>query len=286
MIRRTVYHIRQLLFSKKSFLHGLQRVAIICLTLSLIHSANAHEFWLEPEKFDYKQGEKAQIDIKIGQDFKANGMSYLPQNIVLNRLHTINKTADLNFLMGDRPALTPILNDAGLNIISYVSTAQKLNFKEYSKFTDYLKAHGQDSLISTHNQRQLPKENIIESYQRASKTLINVGMPYGSDKKLGLPLEFVLEINPYKDDNKEIPVTLYWQGEPLKQTEIHIFQRNQLTYFAKIRTDDNGRAIIPVNCGGIFMINAVHLYEPDQDIDAHWASYWGSTTFEVKRTCQ
>ena len=48
------------------------------------------------------------------------------------------------------------------------------------------------------------------------------------------------------------------------------------------RTDAAGKAVISLQGGGKFLLNAVHMQEAPPGRDAKWESYWASLTFEIR----
>ena len=53
----------------------------------------------------------------------------------------------------------------------------------------------------------------------------------------------------------------------------------------ELHTDEEGRVEIPRANGGIFLINAVRMIQPNeetaQQTGAVWESLWASTTYEI-----
>src|ERR1700712_2011509 len=47
----------------------MKKTTVIICTLLFIMPILAHEFWLQPQKFIFKKGEKATIKFLVGEDF-------------------------------------------------------------------------------------------------------------------------------------------------------------------------------------------------------------------------
>ncbi len=49
----------------------------------------------------------------------------------------------------------------------------------------------------------------------------------GEDRLVGMPLELLAEENPYVTQKSSLPVRLFWQGEPISDIQIRIFQAGE-----------------------------------------------------------
>ena len=116
-----------------------------------------------------------------------------------------------------------------------------------------------------------------------------MGNGAGQDSATGMPYELVALKNPYTDDiSPGLPVRLFWQGAGLPDIQVDIFRRPKdggEVEKTHVKTDETGLALIPVNAGDIYMIDAVHMIIPAAaDIErtgAVWHSLWASMTFEA-----
>ena len=97
-----------------------------------------------------------------------------------------------------------------------------------------------------------------------------------------LPLELIAGANPYGGERlTALPVTLLWQGEPIGDIQISIFQNNGQITRTTTRTDAEGRAMVSLDGGGVFLLSAVHLQAAAPEGEVEWESHWASLTFEV-----
>ena len=84
---------------------------------------------------------------------------------------------------------------------------------------------------------------------------------------------------------KGMPVRLTYQGEPRADEQIEVFERDtggEVTV-TTLRTDGDGRALIPVKPGHDYMLDAVLMraVEPAFEGDPVWESLWANLTFGV-----
>ena len=175
----------------------------------------------------------------------------------------------------------------GLTIFTYVSAGERIRFREWQKFAEYLELEGLTAIPARHDARGLARDDIRELYTRCAKTLVSVGDgAHTNDRATGMPLELVADSNPMTSaPGKEISFTLLWQGEPLGDTQIALFAKGTEGAAASktvTRTDPNGMASFTLPTHGTYMAASVHMIEAAADRNADWQSYWASLTFAVE----
>jgi uncharacterized GH25 family protein len=251
--------------------------------------AQAHEFWIEPQAFRVEAGAGIRADLKTGQDFKGNVFPYLRDRFVAYRLTGRSGTDDVSRYDGASPSLDVAAAQPGLNIVSYHSTADRLIYRDWEKFTAYAEYEGLDDAVAEHRARGLPEVDFSETYIRCAKALIQVGpaTEQDRDRPIGMPLELVAQQNPYADEaGGGLAVQLLWRGTPLGDVQVAIFQdRNgdgaNGVSRRVVRTDADGMAVIALDGGGRFLLNAVRLQPADPASGDEWESHWASLTFAV-----
>ena len=132
-----------------------------------------------------------------------------------------------------------------------------------------------------------PRTEFAEKYRRFSKALIAVGGGAGADTSLGLESEIVARANPYTDDlSGGLPVQLLFQGKALSDNQIDIFARDASgeVSHSQLRTDAQGRAVVPVTPGPDYLLDSVVMAPApasEFERDPVWLSFWASLTFRV-----
>lgn len=253
---------------------------------------SGHEFWIEPHDFTVAPDAEIRADIRIGQDFKGDAFPYIPSRFTAFKRHDREGESDVEGTTGDLPALTLEPRAEGLSIFTYVSVAERIRFQDWQKFADYLDYEGLDSIPARHDTRGLPRDDVRELYTRCAKTLVAVGDASGGntsddrDRATGMRFELVAGQNPQSlSAGDGISFTLLWQGKPLKDTQVALFQRGEdggdATRVAT-RTDANGVARFTLPARGPYLASAVHMIEAPADRNADWESYWASLTFGVE----
>jgi len=273
---------------KKTLMHKKNQLLLLGCLLLFISQANAHEMWIEPVQYAIQPGEIIYAHEKVGQNFKGNQYSYLASSYDSFVITQNNQTRPIKSRIGDIPAVHEKMDESGLAVLTAATTVSDITYESWEKFTGFIKSKGLDWVLDKHQERGLPEKGFTEAYRRYAKSLVKVGDGKGKDQRMGLPLEWVVETNPYTTDKAFIRAQLLWQGNPFKQAYVGVFNRvanEPELQKLSLTTDDEGKVKIPVGKGGQFLINAVRMIEPKQEViketGAVWESLWASVTYEI-----
>ena len=248
----------------------------------------AHEFWLEPTHYQIAVDGSVEANIVNGQEFEGVPLAFFPRSIEHFVIVAGDIAQTVESRMGDRPALnqTPIAD--GLHIAAYQSTDSTVTYETWEKFQGFVDHKDFGDVLSRHQERGLPVNDVKEVYSRYSKTLIGVGSSAGTDRRMGLETELVSLTNPYVDDvSNGMRVQLFYQNDVRTNVQVEVFDKAQngdviITYY---QTDNTGVAQFPVTAGHSYMVDAVVLREPNQELTdttgAVWETLWANLTFGV-----
>lgn len=265
------------------------RFAPLFLAIALSAGAvQAHEFWIDPHAFRVAPGDEIEADLRVGQNFEGVASSYLPNAFRRFELAQGEATEPVEGRLGDRPALSQAAPGEGLAIAVHVTTDSVVTYRDFETFESFVRHKDAEWVLAEHAARQLPTDILREGYSRYAKALIAVGEGGGEDRQFGLETELVARANPYTDDvSGGLPVDLYYKGEPRSKAQVEIFGRTAdgSIEVSTVRTDSEGRAVVPVVSGNTYMLDAVVLREPEGDLakrpDIVWESLWANLTFAV-----
>ena len=267
------------------------RIAVAVATALLASPALAHEFWLEPRDFTVEPGERLEAEIKVGQNFKGNAYSYVPGNFTRFDVVTSTGALPVASRIGDQPAVgQEVPGGDGLAILVHETTDSLLTYSERETFETFVEEEGLDGTLERHAERGLPATGFREVYSRHVKSLVDTG-PGGLDRSVGLPIELVVEGDPYADPVPEsLTLRALLDGEPMENALVNVFVRGTGEAEAgerlRPRTDPEGRVTIPLQKGRRYLANVVDMREPDpllaDDTGAVWQSLWASTTFSTE----
>ena len=262
--------------------------ASLALALSTTAAAG-HEFWIDPIDFLVPSGAPVVADIRVGQEYEGSASAWIPRNFRIFEIAQGDVRTPVEGRMGDRPALNQTAPD-GLAIALHVTTDSRITWKEFQKFEDFVRHKDAEWTLAEHAARGLPEVDFSEAYSRYAKSLIAVGDGAGADRDYGLLTELVALANPYTDDlSAGFPVRLLYQGAPRADAQIEVFAKDEAgaVTISTVRTDAEGRAVVPVAPGTRYMLDAVVLREPSEALaaerDVVWESLWANLTFAVPR---
>lgn len=262
--------------------------------MAFASSLVAHEMWIEPVSFEIQAGGYLKAHEKVGQKFKGNSYSYLESSFEQFNITQNGKTRPIKSRLGNKPVVNEVIDKEGLLIINAVSSGYELTYNSKEKFENFLQYEGLGWVREAHKKRGLPETGFKEFYKRYVKSLVKVGHGKGNDKALGMQIEWVAETNPYSErvkTEKGVSLQLLWQGKPLANTHVNVFNKpdhragKDQTIKTTHQTDDEGKVFIPRAAGGIFLISAVKMLEPNAEVkqqtNAVWQSFWASITYQL-----
>ena len=271
----------------------IKMLAAFFTALAFSSHALAHEYYLLPETFKPETGVAFAVDHRLGQDFKGSTHPWITRWNVRSEVWTKGEKADLVGKDGDRPALTVPPQPKGLAVVVHQSNISTLDFREREKFEAYLNKEGLSAIIAAHAESGLAQPSaatpVREAYARFAKTIVNVGGDRaGQDVATGLTVELVAGENPLAlEAGQPMPVTLLWRGKPLEGATVKVFPRPGEPFVHRIVTDAQGRAMIPDDGPGPYLLNAIHMeraVSPEAvEKKAIWESWWASLTFSRAR---
>jgi len=173
----------------------------LALSLTLLATPiNAHEFWIEPQKYQVDIEEPIVAELVNGEDFFGPKLAYLPQRFQHFALFYDGGTGKVPGRVGDTPAVQVDPIGDGLHVFAYQSKPSVVTYDNWEKFQKFVDHKDFGDVRSRHDERGLSVEIFGEVYTRYSKSLVGVGSGAGSDQRVGLETEIVALTNPYTDD--------------------------------------------------------------------------------------
>ena len=258
--------------------HFLAKLTVVLLFSSISLTSSAHELWLEPEAFITQPNSKLNAHIKVGQKFNGDKFPYLRSETKSLKLFLEQKSITLQPRDGDYPAIQSLLEESGLHVLSYQSTPEKVDYKNFEVFKSFLQDEGLWKKWSKENPDFI-NSDINETYTRYAKSLIQVGSKPGEDFNTGLLFELIALNTPYTNTDK-IEVLLLYDGKPHSNSQITVFHKNNnQTSISKTKTNIHGKATISSEKTGRYLISSVYLKKKKSN-KTKWQSLWASLTFQ------
>jgi hypothetical protein len=256
-------------------------LAAACL---LAVPALSHEFWIAPDPYQANPGDPLIAQFKNGENFIGINLGYFERRSARFEMIQDGKATPLNPRQGNLPVLEMAAPGDGLLVIAHETTPSRITYKEWEKFQAFADHKDFPDIRARHLERKLPLTDFAEGYSRHVKALIGIGLAEGQDRALGLETEFIALTNPYTDDTSTgFAVELRYLGALRTNAQIEVFARapDGEVSVNLYRTDDKGRAVIPVQAGHEYLLDAVVLRESPDGADHVWETLWAALTFRV-----
>ncbi|MEO0828903.1 MAG: DUF4198 domain-containing protein [Pseudomonadota bacterium] len=259
----------------------------IFIAACLAQPVAAHEFWISPVKYIVPPGEAISADFRVGEKMSGSAYAFIDFRSERFDLVTQDGVVEVSSRMGDRPAINMLAPTGGLTAIVHETSDNTLTYDGMERFNNFTEHKDFAWAQAEHAARGLPDDGFVETYRRYAKALVAVGDGVGADQASGLRTEFVALANPYTDDvSAGLPVRLLFEGSPRAEAQVELFQKApdgevSVTFH---RTDEEGRAVLPVKPGYEYLADAVMLFDTgNDDIEAGavWHSIWAALTFMV-----
>ncbi len=110
----------------------------------------------------------------------------------------------------------------------------------------------------------------------------NSGPSSNATTPIDLRLEIVPRKNPYALRRGErLPIQLLFESRPLQGALITAINADDPAGRVRIRTDRDGRALVPLTREGDWLIKTVHVVPAPAGAPAEWESLWASLTFQL-----
>jgi uncharacterized GH25 family protein len=251
-------------------------------------AAAAHEFWIDAEPYSLSAGQTIEARLRNGENFEGIALPYAPHQFERFDLIFDADIAPIEGRLGDNPAVNTQPLGNGLHVVVLQTVNSIITYTDFTKFQAFVDHKDLGDARALHAARGLSFEKFSELYGRFPKALIAVGDGAGTDREVGLETEIVALANPYTDDlGAGLPVRLLYQGAPRTDEQIEVFAKapSGEVSTSLVRTDDTGRAMVPVLAGHQYMLDAVVLRAPAPEVvkdrDAVWETLWATLTFAV-----
>ncbi len=248
-------------------IYSLDFLFFLLTTIIIIQSApvDAHEAWIQPTEFRVTPGDFVNAHIRVGKLFRGNSQVYNKDKTKLLEISTGDDRESIKGRLGDLPAIHYKTRQSGLHTLTYQSTGSRIIYETWEKFEKFAKKEGVDWILQEHRNRNYPESGFQENFYRYAKSLFIVGTLDGVDTAIGLPLELVALNNPYTNPSAGVEVQLLLAGSPYPGQQVSVFHREKgkATQRQNFRTDAQGKAVIPIEPGHQYLLNAVHM-EPQR----------------------
>ncbi len=269
------------------FFNVLNKRFLALLILSgLSFAIQAHEFWLQPLKFNYQLNDEATINFMVGENFTGEQWDLTKHKVELLEWHTADAKADLTTqvknVKGSR--LMQKLSNEGTHLFAMKSNAAYIELGA-EKFNEYLKEDGLDYILNERKKKNILQTPSKENYTRFAKLIMQVGDKTDDTykKKVGFRIEIVPQNNPYTIKTGDyLQCLVLFEGKPLSHTLVKVWSKlNHTTFLQNIYTENDGMIKFPISTKGEWMVSTVKMISNDLPT-SQYHSLWGSLVFGIE----
>ena len=261
-------------------------------------TAEAHDFWLEPEIVPAVRGEDLALHLRMGDQFKTEEERPLQKDRVA-RFDLFSDRAKRRDLLaagqeGQVPA-AKIRPETGASLAVMDRTPRPIAM-ERDKFNHYLENEGQEAIVALRTRFGQTDQGGKEVYTRYLKALIQERDLTGSipstlyKRRVGQRLEILLENDPGRmRPDKALTVKVLFEGKPLAGAKVFAYRRDDGDQGASEAltevTSAQGLAEFKLDQTGVWLVRLVHFRVPAErkpESTAPWESFWASYSFAVR----
>jgi uncharacterized GH25 family protein len=265
-------------------------IALAAAGLCMGSPAAAHDFWIQPGDWCPSIATRAPYTLQVGHGEDRQRSAIRAARVT--RFDVIGPDGAVTDIRGHMSLGEEVADGAfvpstdGTQILAFETDHRGESHLPADQYTAYLLDEGLTPALAWRDHAARTDTAGSETYGRVAKALVWRGTtPYPSQdaalRPVGLSLEIVPEINPYRGDRPtRLPVRVYWKGQPLagalvKLTDLADDSRPRDSQL----TDSEGRARFEVPLTGNWLLNVVwtELLPPDRETE--FETTFSSLTF-------
>ena len=259
-------------------------IVVLCM-ISAAVAVQAHEFWLQADKYFLSVGERLKVRFMVGENFMGEAWDLKRHKIEKLELHEGNTVRNLSDSVNAGTGfLQTTFKEPGSKLIAMQSNKAYIEL-DSEKFNEYLKEDGLDNVIELRKKNNWTNKPSREFYSRYTKLFIQVGELRDDvhKKEIGFPIEIISDKNPYSVKQGDVlKFRILFRQQPLFGVKVRIWNRfENRTTIQNIFTEKDGTIEMRISNAGPWMISVVRM-EASKDPKADWESFWGSFVFAVK----
>lgn len=256
---------------------------IACLLVAA--PAAAHDFWIEPARFDPPVGQALAVRLVVGEGFRGDAVPRPASRLVRFAAVDGGGERPIPGVDGLDPAGVVVVERPGWLAIAYEGNAARLEL-DAERFERYLQEEGLDAVLRHRAANGAAGRPGRELYSRSAKALLRAGSTTDAAAALppilGLPLELVPESDPHVvAADQPFVVRLLYRGRGLSDVRVVAMPASDPGAAQSARTNAEGRASFHLDRPGAWLVKAVHMEPAAVGLDADWSSWWASLTFAI-----
>lgn len=264
----------------------LKKFFLTSLLSALFLYAVAQEYWIQPEKFTIKTGEKLVAAFSAGENFMRESWNLDKSDIDALQLHQLSMVISLkDSVKNTEKDFSYTVKNEGTCLLA-MQTANVLLESDADKFNEFLKQAGLDDALYQRRQKNALTSLGKEYYAVYTKLLVQVGQKrdYTYSKVLGFPAEIIPLQNPYAFKiGEKVRFKILFDGKPVFGARVKVWNRSpHRTTIQNIYTEKDGTIEAIISNSGSWMVTVVNMV-PSKQAGAEWQSYRASLVFGIDK---
>lgn len=245
----------------------------------------AQEFWMMPDRFDYKRGDTIRIKFNVGENFVGDVWNLRPERIKSVSVTCAGRSSDLSgrVITGRGDHLLVPATVEGSYVISMESNSVFVEVPA-AQFNEYLKEYALDNASTARSKNHTSDDPGRELYSRNTKLIVHVGakIDEGYQTHTSLPLEIIPGKNTLQIKKGEmVQFKILFNGKPEFGLRAFVWNsKDNRIFMQPIYSQQDGTIDVRIFNDGRWMISVVKMV-PAADKRADWQSCWSSLVFNV-----
>ncbi|WP_129645593.1 DUF4198 domain-containing protein [Peristeroidobacter agariperforans] len=263
--------------------------ATLLAGLVLAPAVHAHDFWIQPQAYWSEVNASIPITLQVGHGMQRQRSqirsSRIARIVVFAPDGTVRDLRENLHLRGASDDGHLHFETSGTHVVVLETDNRGRSALPAERFNKYVQEEGLTAALDYRQRTSKMAMDAAESYRRVTKSIVQVGKlgtPCGSHitSPLGLPLEIVLEQNPYAEARSDLPVRVFFEGQPLAGALVKLtrLEHDEVPVEAR-RTDPSGRASFRLTPTGAWLLNVVWTKPVTGPSDVDFDTTFSSLTF-------
>jgi uncharacterized GH25 family protein len=259
------------------------KISLVFMLLCIL--LQSHDFWLQPDKFQFNVGEIATINFWKGGDFI--GEIWMDTKASVISLNHFNKaiTKDLKPQLKDveKDRLKVTLSKEGTHLF-VMETTSETKMHSASSLSKYAEENALDEVVNQLIKNGESGDSIIEHATFHTKLVLQAGKMTDDTfkKEVGFPVEIIPERNPYTaKKGMTVRFKILYKGKPYFGAKVKVWNRhNNRTTIQNIFAQQDGMIETHISNPGAWMLSVVKMIPGENS--GEWKSFNGSLVFGIK----
>lgn len=263
-------------------MNSARTIFVTCLAAAfVVPSASAHEFWLQPLSHQPQPNSVVRLSFHLGERFAGRPVPYDADRIEKFFVLGPDGEGRVAGRSGGAEVFARVTSP-GSYVVSYRSKRTH-NDMAPKAFEAYLAEEGLASIVEDRKRRSEQNDPGREVFSRCAKALLTVGDAGLHDRRIGLPVEIVIDARLATAGPAQAPLgaRVFYDSRPLSGTRVIAVSQSHPEKLMIGSTDAQGRVSFALPHAGVWMLTTLHMVRAPEELDADWESFWASSTFQI-----